>query len=74
MQPLAARHVRSVGLVRDAALGPLVRLAAGAGDPPEWDDEVLLLPPVGRHDAARAVRALQLWPSWSATAAWRRST
>ena len=47
----------------DPQLGPLVRVAGGAGGPVgSWADEVLLLPPVGAADAARAVRALRLWP------------
>ncbi|MEO5851038.1 MAG: GNAT family N-acetyltransferase [Nocardioides sp.] len=62
VQPLLLGHQVSVGIVRDETLGPLVRVAAGGGASEGWDDEVLLLPPVGPTDAARAVRALRLWP------------
>ena len=63
VQPHLRGHQVGVALARDAALGPLVRASAGPGRASAgWDDEVMLLPPVGRHDAARAVRALQLWP------------
>jgi acyl-CoA synthetase (NDP forming)/GNAT superfamily N-acetyltransferase len=66
VQPLVLGHVASVGLVRDPQLGPLVRVAggaaAGAGPGGSWADDVLLLPPVEAADAARAVRALRLWP------------
>ena len=63
VQPLVLGHLASVGLVRDPQLGPLVRVAGGAAGPVgNWADEVLLLPPVGVADAARAVRALRLWP------------
>lgn len=63
VQPLVLGHLASVGLVRDPQLGPLVRVAGGvAGPGGSWAEEVLLLPPVGAADAARAVRALRLWP------------
>ncbi len=62
VQPLVLGHLASVGLVRDPQLGPLVRVASGAGPVGSWAEEVLLLPPVGAADAARAVRALRLWP------------
>ena len=63
VQPLLRGHQVAVGLVRDPGLGPMVRASTGGGWSAEsWDDEVLLLPPVSRPDAARAVRALQLWP------------
>lgn len=63
VQPLLLGHQASVGLVRDPQLGPLVRVAGGtAGPAGSWADDVLLLPPVEAADAARAVRALRLWP------------
>lgn len=63
VQPLVLGHLASVGLVRDPQLGPLVRVAGGAAGPAgSWAEEVLLLPPVEAADAARAVRALRLWP------------
>ncbi len=64
VQPLLMGHRVAVGLVHDPHLGPLVRVAAGEGSTlGSWDDEVLLLPPVLPADAARAVRALKLWPA-----------
>lgn len=63
VQPLVLGHLASVGLVRDPQLGPLVRVAGGAAGPVgSWAEEVLLLPPVEAAHAARAVRALGLWP------------
>jgi acyl-CoA synthetase (NDP forming) len=63
VQPLVLGHLASVGLVRDPQLGPLVRVAGGSSGPVgSWADDVLLLPPVEAADAARAVRALRLWP------------
>ncbi len=63
VQPLVLGHVVSVGLVRDPQLGPLVRVGGGAPGPVgTWAEEVLLLPPVEAADAARAVRALRIWP------------
>jgi acyl-CoA synthetase (NDP forming)/GNAT superfamily N-acetyltransferase len=63
VQPLVLGHQASVGLVRDPQLGPLVRVAGGAAGPAgSWAEDVLLLPPVDAADAARAVRALRLWP------------
>ncbi|GAA2130273.1 GNAT family N-acetyltransferase [Nocardioides bigeumensis] len=64
VQPLLMGHRVGVGIVPDPSLGPLVRVAAGEGTTlGTWDDEVLLLPPVAPADAARAVRALRLWPA-----------
>ncbi len=63
VQPLVLGHLASVGLVRDPQLGPLVRVTGGAaGSAGSWAEEVLLLPPVEAADAARAVRALRLFP------------
>ncbi|WP_374455645.1 GNAT family N-acetyltransferase [Nocardioides sp.] len=63
VQPLVLGHQASVGLVRDPQLGPLVRVGGGAAGPAgSWAEDVLLLPPVEAADAARAVRALRLWP------------
>ena len=63
VQPLVLGHVASVGLVRDPQLGPLVRVGSGAAGPAgSWAEDVLLLPPVEAADAARAVRALKIWP------------
>jgi acyl-CoA synthetase (NDP forming)/GNAT superfamily N-acetyltransferase len=62
VQPLLLGHQVSVAVLRDPTLGPLVKVAAGGWATESWDDEVVLLPPVGPSDAARAVRALRLWP------------
>ena len=62
VQPLLLGHQVSVGVLRDPQLGSLVTVAAGGRATEGWDDEVALLPPVGPADAARAVRALRLWP------------
>jgi len=63
VQPLLTGHRVAVGIIHDPGLGPLVRVAAGEGTIlGTWEDEVLLLPPVSPADAARAVRALQVWP------------
>ena len=62
VQPLLLGHQVSVGVLRDPQLGSMVTVAAGGRATEGWDDEVALLPPVGPSDAARAVRALRLWP------------
>ena len=76
VQPLVLGHLAPSAWSATRSSVPLVRVAGGAAGPVgSWADEVLLLPPVGAADAARAVRALQdCGPSWSATTAWRRST
>ena len=67
VQPLLLGHQVSVSVLRDPELGPLVRLASGGQvtdrlDGGRRDDAVVLMPPIGPTDAARAVRALRLWP------------
>ncbi len=67
VQPLLLGHQVSVSVLRDPELGPLVRLASGGQvtdhlDGGSRDDAVVLMPPIGPADAARAVRALRLWP------------
>lgn len=62
VQPMLLGHQVAVSVRRDPDLGPLVRVAAGGWAAEGWDDEVLLLRPVGPSDASRAVRALRLWP------------
>ncbi len=67
VQPLLIGHQVSVSVLRDPELGPLVRLTSGGQvtDPLDGgsrDDAVVLMPPIGQADAARAVRALRLWP------------
>ena len=62
VQPVLAGVEVACGVVRDEVFGPLVRVAAGGVATEVWQDEVHLLPPVDRADAARALRGLRLWP------------
>jgi acyl-CoA synthetase (NDP forming) len=62
VQPMLTGVELALGLVRDPTFGPLVMVAAGGVDIDVWDDRVFLLPPVSRQDAARALRALRIWP------------
>lgn len=62
VQPMAGGVEIALGLVRDPGFGPLVMVAAGGVATDVWDDRVFLLPPVSAADAARAVRALRVWP------------
>ncbi|MGI8901300.1 MAG: acetate--CoA ligase family protein, partial [Nocardioides sp.] len=52
----------AVGVIRDPGFGPLVMVAAGGIATDVWDDRVFLMPPLTDLDAARAVRALRIWP------------
>ena len=52
----------ALGVVRDAAFGPMVMVATGGVDIDVWDDRAFLLAPVSARDAARAVRALRIRP------------
>jgi hypothetical protein len=62
VQPLLAGLEVACGVVRDEVFGPLVRVAAGGIATEIWRDEVYLLPPIAPSDAARALRALRMWP------------
>ncbi len=62
VQPVLAGVEVALGLVRDAALGPLVMVAAGGIATDVWDDRVFLVPPLADEDAARALRSLRVWP------------
>jgi acyl-CoA synthetase (NDP forming)/RimJ/RimL family protein N-acetyltransferase len=62
VQPVGAGVEVAVGVVRDPVFGPLVMVAAGGVDVDVWDDRVFLLAPVSATDAARAGRALRIWP------------
>jgi acyl-CoA synthetase (NDP forming) len=62
VQPVVAGVEIALGVVRDAGFGPLVMVAAGGVATGVLHDRVFLLPPVTRRDAARALRALRIWP------------
>jgi acyl-CoA synthetase (NDP forming)/GNAT superfamily N-acetyltransferase len=63
VQPEVADGVEvAVGVVRDRNFGPLVMVAAGGVAIDVWADRVFLMPPITDGDAARAVRALRIWP------------
>jgi acyl-CoA synthetase (NDP forming)/GNAT superfamily N-acetyltransferase len=62
VQPMLEGVEVALGMVRDAAFGPLVMVAAGGVDIDVWDDRVFLLAPVTELDAARALRSLRIWP------------
>jgi acyl-CoA synthetase (NDP forming)/GNAT superfamily N-acetyltransferase len=62
VQPMLGGVEVALGMVRDAAFGPLVMVAAGGVDIDVWDDRVFLLPPVTQHDATRALHELRIWP------------
>jgi acyl-CoA synthetase (NDP forming) len=63
VQPEVAQSVEvAVGLARDRNFGPLVMVAAGGVAIDVWADRVFLMPPITDGDAARAVRALRIWP------------
>ena len=62
VQPVLAGVEVACGVVRDEVFGPLVRVAAGGVATEVWKDEVHLLPPIARSDAARALRGLRVWP------------
>lgn len=62
VQPMIDGIEVALGLVRDAAFGPMVMIAAGGVDIDVWDDRVFLLAPVSAQDAARAVQTLRIHP------------
>ena len=62
VQPVLAGVEVACEVVRDAAFGPLVRIAAGGVATELWKDEVYLVPPVTSADVGRALRGLRLWP------------
>ena len=62
VQPQVAGIELALGIARDPGLGAMVMLAAGGIATDVWDDRVFLVPPLTSVDAARAVRALRLWP------------
>lgn len=62
VQPMVTGLEVALGIVRDPGFGPLVMVAAGGVSTGVWADRVFLMPPVTAGDAARAVRALRLWP------------
>jgi acyl-CoA synthetase (NDP forming) len=62
VQPVVSGVEVALGIVRDPGFGPLVMVAAGGVATELWHDRVFLVPPVSRREAARAVRALRIWP------------
>ena len=70
VQPLLMGHSGRVGLVHDPHLGPLVRVAAGEGPRSAPGTTRCCSCRRVAADAARAVRALRLWPELVGTAAW----
>jgi hypothetical protein len=62
VQPMVGGTEVAVGIVRDPGLGPLVMVAAGGTATDLWEDRCLLMAPVTRADAARALRSLRIWP------------
>jgi len=62
VQPVLDGVEVACNIVRDEVFGSLVRVAAGGVATDVLRDEVHLLPPVTRSDAARALRGLRLWP------------
>jgi acyl-CoA synthetase (NDP forming)/GNAT superfamily N-acetyltransferase len=63
VQPEVTQGVEvAVGVIRDRNFGPLVMVAAGGVAIDVWADRVFLMPPITAGDAARAVRALRIWP------------
>jgi acyl-CoA synthetase (NDP forming)/GNAT superfamily N-acetyltransferase len=62
VQPMVSGTEVAVGIVRDPGLGPLVMVAAGGTATDLWEDRCLLMAPVTRLDATRAVRSLRIWP------------
>jgi acyl-CoA synthetase (NDP forming)/GNAT superfamily N-acetyltransferase len=62
VQPMASGVEIALGVVRDAAFGPLVMIGAGGVATDVWDDRSFLLPPFAESDALRVLRSLRLWP------------
>ncbi len=62
VQPVVAGVEIALGITRDPRFGPLVMVAAGGIATELLADRAFLLPPFTRQDAARAVRALRIWP------------
>jgi acyl-CoA synthetase (NDP forming) len=62
VQPVMDGVELAVSMVRDETYGPMVRVAAGGVASDLLQDDVHLLAPVAPSDAARALRALRVWP------------
>lgn len=62
VQPVVRGTEIALGVVRDPRFGPLVMVGAGGVATELWADQVFLVPPVSRRDAARAIRSLRVWP------------
>lgn len=62
VQPVVAGIELALGVVRDPVFGPLVMVAPGGLTTDLMADRVVLLPPLTRGDASRALRSLRSWP------------
>jgi acyl-CoA synthetase (NDP forming)/GNAT superfamily N-acetyltransferase len=62
VQPMVSGIEIAIGIVRDPGLGPLVMVGAGGTATDLWQDRRLLMAPVSRSDAGRALRSLRIWP------------
>jgi acyl-CoA synthetase (NDP forming)/GNAT superfamily N-acetyltransferase len=62
VQPVDDGVELSVTMERDPTFGPMVHVAAGGVAARIAQDEVHLLAPVTRSDAARVLRGLRMWP------------
>lgn len=52
----------AVGMFHDERFGPLLLVASGGVSGDLWDDQVLLLPPVGAEEVRAALGRLRTWP------------
>jgi acyl-CoA synthetase (NDP forming) len=62
VQPMVRGVELALGVVRDAAFGPLVMIAAGGVAVDALDDRAFLLPPFHETDVMRVLRSLRVWP------------
>lgn len=62
VQPMVGGPEVALGVVRDAAFGPLVMIAEGGVATELSDDRVLLVPPFSVGEAMAALRQMRLWP------------
>lgn len=62
VQPMVDGVEVALGVVRDAALGPLVMVAEGGVATELSDDRILLVPPFSLGEVMAALRRMRLWP------------
>ncbi len=62
VQPMVSGIELALGVVRDPAFGPLIRIAAGGIATNLWNDQAFRLPPLSRREAEQALRELKIWP------------